>query len=356
MSRIHLLRAYLLAGSIAACPALQWHPAASAAPVTFQGNAQDFNATLSAEGSATFQAPFPVAMFLGGDLFAIGKVSLAPDGFTYQIINNPYTTQLQLKNAVTISTDPRSIGAVPIKGVYPPGTADMSFAADNSPTSISDLRLDLLNTKAMNFALSTINLPRSLMVLNEAYDGSPVNGPEYFPYESTPLPLNVSGSITSLYLAQDVTKAPTFLPDGPGSMTGTFQIPALLTASLSFSVMQGSLPLSSVSGLDQLESLTLTGKYSVTGSGNKLNIQLLGSNVVSMPISGHYPIAAQNSTLYGVTASVDIAGAALNLLLNYNLTSAVVVPEPGSVLLLAIGLIAAAPLLAHRLRNRLRSR
>ena len=356
MSLTHHLRAYLLAGSIAACLTLAGNPLASAAPVTFQGTAQDFNATLTAKGNATFQAPFPVSMFLGGDLFAIGKVSLAPDDFTYEVSDNPHTAQLQLKNAVAISTDPRSIGAVPIKGVYPPGAADMSFAAGYSPTGISGLRLDLLNTKTMNFALNTINLPRSLMVLNEAFDGAPVNGPEYFPFESTPLPLNVSGSITSLYLVQEATKAPTFLPDGPGSMTGTFQIPALLTASLSFSVTQGSLPLSSVSGLDQLESLTLAGKYSVTGSGNKLNIQLLGSNLVSMPISGHYPIAAQNGTLYGVTASVDIASAALNLVFNYSLKSAVVVPEPGSVLLLVIGLMGTAPLLAHRLRKRLRSR
>jgi hypothetical protein len=356
MNLFHQLRACLLAGSATACLVLQGNISASAAPITFQGTAQDFGATLTAKGSATFQAPFPISMFLGEDLFAIGNVSLAPDDFSYLVSNNPYTTQLQLKNAVSVSSDPRSIGAVPdSKGIYPPGAADMSFAADNSPTGISNLRLDLLNTKTMNFALNTINLPRSLMVLNEAYDGAPLNGPAYFPFESTPLPLNLSGSIGSLYLEQNTSKAPTFLPDGPGSMSGTFQIPALLHASLSFTLTQGSLPLSSATGLDQTESLTLTGKYFLTGSGNHLNIQLLGSQVMSLPISGNYPLAVQNSTLYGVTASVDIASAALNLVVNYSLKSAVVVPEPGSVLLLAIGLVAIAPLLGPRLPKRLRS-
>ncbi|MGD9648800.1 MAG: hypothetical protein AB7U73_24020 [Pirellulales bacterium] len=336
-----------MAGVMAVGVMLHAPGAARAVAVSFQGTAQHFEFMMTAHGNALFGAPLPISGFLQDTTFAIGNVTLDSNGFTYLVSENPYVAQLQFKQSVLKTTDPRSVTG-PAGSTYTPGTVEVSFAPDLRPTGMFGLRLDLLNGAVGNFALTTINVPRTRMKLNELYTGLPANGPAYIPSPMSPISLDTSGSLVSLYLEQDLFSVATFIPDGSDGLTGSFQVPATLYALVDASVTLEGILLDRANHLPLSKSLTLGGRYSVAGPAGQTTLQLAGSSIVSLPSSASYFIHPQFFDLYGVTSSIEITGAALNLIMNYRLTSVVAVPEPGSVVLLAIGLAAFVPLLVRR--------
>jgi hypothetical protein len=160
--------------------------------------------------------------------------------------------------------------------------------------------------------------------------------------------MNFSGVFNTLYIEQDATKLPTFLSDGPG--TGTFAIPSVLHTSLTNRPILGTFVLSPFDST-QSANFTLTGRYNVSGPPGKATLELTGLQSVSLPLFNR-GLALASGNLYGVTATFDLTGAALNFALNYRLTTQVAIPEPGSVLLMAIGLVSLTPVIARSRRRR----
>jgi hypothetical protein len=285
-------------------------------------------------------------MLIGLD-YAIGNISLKSDGFTYDVKNNPATLPVSQKATVTQTTDPRSVGVPPIGKAYPAPNTNLGFTGAEL-TSATGLHLDLLNGASLSYALNQLNVPRTQMFRNDwSYDGNPANGPMYYPDLQSTLKMSFSGAVNSLYVEQDATKLPTFLSDGPG--TGTFAIPSILHASLTNTQGIGGITFPTF-GSEQAANFTLTGRYNVSGPPGNATLELAGLQSVPLPlyISG---VALDGGSLYGITATFDLTGAALNFALNYHLTTQVAIPEPGSVLLLAIGLMALTPLGIRRLRR-----
>ena len=341
-----------LAGALVLLATINFFAAQSARalPVDFQGPAQDLSLSLTASGNAKVSGVQPVSLMLIGLEYAFGNVSLNPDGFTYKVTNNPATLPVSQKATITQTTDPRSVGVPPVGKAYPAPNTNLGFTGAEL-TSATGLHLDLLNGASLGYALNTLIVPRTQMFYNDNYFASyptPTDEPPYYPYTGvSPLKVNFSGTINTLYVEQDATKLPTFLSDGLG--TGTFAIPSILHASLTNAQTLSGLTLPSF-GSEQTANFTLTGRYNVSGPPGKATLELTGLQSVSLPLFNR-GLAVDGGEVYGVTASFDLTGAALNFALNYHLTTQVAIPEPGSVLLLAIGLLALAPLVVRRARR-----
>ncbi|MGD9646109.1 MAG: PEP-CTERM sorting domain-containing protein [Pirellulales bacterium] len=317
-------------------------------PVDFQGPEQDLDLTLTASGSATVTGQFtplnPYGMELIGFRYAVGKVGLDSDGFTYLVSNNPWTSAVTAKTSTKLTTDPRSVGVPPAGGVYPAPNTDLGFTGTEL-TSVSGLHLDLLNGAKLSYTLTDLSVPRTRMNENEFYDGDPQNGPTHYPAASSPIQLKMSGAINTLYIEQDSNQVPTFVSDGVG--TGSFKIRAILHGSLTSTLRIGGFEV--VPPLDTAPStpFTLSGRYLVT-DGGITTLELSGLKTVSLPLFSR-PVLEDGLPVYAFTMTVDLSAAVLDFALNYSLTTQV--PEPGSLLLLAIGAAAFFPLAWRRTRR-----
>jgi hypothetical protein len=346
VSDLRVCRNSLVAAAWFAALLLACEPA-RALPVEFQGSAQDLNLTLTASGNAKVSAPQPIGITLIGTNYAVGTVSLAPDGFTYVVANNPATLPVSEKSTVSLTTDPRSVGLPPIGKAYPAPSTDLGFTGTEL-TSASGLHLDLLNGASLSYTLSDVIVPRTRMIENEFYDGDPINGPEYYPFKSASIVFRPSGIASTLYIEQDATKLPTFVSDGIG--TGTFSVPSILHGTFTNTLQFGGI------GFPTFESqpgtnFNLNGRYKITGPPGNATLELAGLQNVSLPLYS-LSLAQDGGPVYSITTTIDLTGAALNFALNYSLTTQVAIPEPGSVLLLVVGLIALAPLALRRVRHR----
>jgi hypothetical protein len=343
---------------------------ARAVPINFTGTQQDFNLTLDATGNGTFTGALPRSLMLIGLDYALGTVTLQPDGFNLKVVDNPYSTSISLKDnaPVKLTSDPRSIGLPKdAKGNFQiPGIADIGIQRifeNGAPTgtykmvSATNLDLDMLNTKTVNFALAEIQLPRTQLFVNDFYDGTPENGPEYYPGSPSALKLNVSGTVKEMYLEQDDAGTPTFTPDGPagddGISHGTFSIPATLNATLDALIKVGGFDVEELKDETVDSKLNITGRYTMEGPANAVTLKLFGSSVLPFPLGLNSGLVLDGGNLYGITATVDLA-ASINFAYNFALTTVVAIPEPGSIVLLVIGLMAVSPLMVGRLKRMVR--
>lgn len=360
-SRQILIRAAALALVSAGLASQAW-----AVPVNFTGTAQNFNLKLTASGSGTFQGAEPVSLMLFQLYYALGKVTLEPDGFTYAKQDNPYTTPISLKQTVSLSSDPRSIGLPKNpNGTFPtPGIGDIGVqgiyengvANTYKLISASNLDLDMLNGKTVDFALSEILLPRTQMFKNPFYDGNPINGPEWDPGNQTNLKLNVSGTVKEMYVEQDDSLTPTFTPDGPavgGISKGTFSIPSILNATLDASIVVGGVEVENLENESIDTKLNITGNYELEGPPSAMKIRLFTTNTLPFPLGLNSALVLDGGSVYAITTTIDLA-ASINFAYNFALITTVAIPEPGSIVLLVIGLMAVSPMMVVRLKRAMR--
>ncbi len=340
---------------------------ARAVPINFTGTEQEFNLNLDATGNGTFTGAMPRSLMLIGLDYALGNITLKADGFNYNVVNNPYSVGIKLASPVTLNSHPRSIGLPKdAKGNFQiPGIADIGIqrifenGADTGTykmVSATNLDLDMLNTKTVKFALAEILLPRTQMFWNEFYDGNPLNGPEYDPGAQSNLKINVSGTVKELYLEQDDAGTPTFTPDGPavgGVSHGTFSIPATLNATLDALIKVGGFDVEELKDETVDSKLSITGRYEMSGPANLVTLKLFGSGLLPFPLGLNTGLVLDGGDVYGITATVDLA-ASINFAYNFALTTVVAIPEPGSIVLLVIGLMAVSPMMVVRLKRLVR--
>ncbi|MGD9646110.1 MAG: PEP-CTERM sorting domain-containing protein [Pirellulales bacterium] len=325
---------------------------ARAISVSFEGTEQSHTLIPTASGFGTVQGALPITGYLLDDqaLYAIGNITLADDSFTYVVNNNPTTVgPLVVSGISKIIGQPKQVGVPPVGSVFPPANTQVGFT-DEHLTSVSGLNL-LLFTGIVGVAIDGIDVPRTLMNPNPTYNGEPEFGPPYWPQASSPVNINLLCRLGTTYFEQDLSRDASFVPTGPG--VGTYSIPALLHVDFDpslrfFSFIPGpELPATSVSA-----PFDLVGTYAVTGPPDDATLVLDGSQTISVPLLGFsHAIAAESGTRFGLTATIDLGSAALDFALNYHLTTQVAIPEPGSVLLLAIGLAALGPVAARKLRR-----
>ena len=213
----------------------------------------------------------------------------------------------------------------PISSPYP-SPATVFDITPGQLNSISNLDLDLLNGATANFALETITFTTNSSVgyLNA---------------------IPVEGSFTLSDISFTQTGASTVV-GGPGS--GTFSVAGDLSASLTnflatvYTIVPAPLP--------DVYSITapfwMTGTWTVSGPTNDTKIELDGNLDFGVPLAD----AAGLSTILGfpfnLTISSTVAMAVtLAVSVGYHLEqSHIVIPEPGSVVLLLLGCCAFLPI------------
>lgn len=324
-----------------------------AVPIQFEGSAQSFSLLPTASGFATVQGAQPISGYLLDDqsLFAFGTVSLADDSFTYVVTNNPSTVgPLKVTGLATLIGQPQQVGVPRVGDNFPPPETEIAFDG-GQPTSLTGFNF-VLGTGFLGVSIDGMNVPRTTMKVNPTYNGDPDFGPPYLPSAESPVQTSLLCLIGTTFLEQDPARDATFVPTGPG--IGTYTIPAIFHVDFSsslkfFSFIPGpSFPATTVSA-----PFDLVGTYKLTGPPDQATLELDGSQKISVPLLGFsHAVAADSGTLFGLTATFDFQSAALDFALNYHLTTQVAIPEPGSVLLLAIGLAALAPVAVRHLRRR----
>ena len=281
-------------------------------PINFTGTQQDFSATATLTGNVN-----AVGNGATKNIFnAISKFSFTP----------PFDHPLKLDpTPVIFSSDPKT---------DPLGT---TFDLNTSTLfDMFDTDLDLLNGKTAPIAIDTITITSnsSSSLLKS-------------------LTVDISGTLSQLNFVQ--TGAPTILGGG-GS--GTFSLPG----DISLSLTGAKATLAGLIGIDIPDisgafSQNLTGTWTISGPGNNLKISLDGAYSISAPLSVQTVLAISTGIpilLPGLTVSstLDLA-ASLSLALTYHLEqTGLVVPEPGSVVLLGLGLLCFAPFLRRYSRRK----
>jgi len=299
-------RKFLALLSLGALAFLWSSPAkAVVVPINFTGTAQDFSATAS----------------LTGNVHADGS------GATKNIFN-----QISKFNFTAPLDHPLKLDPTPVVFGSDPKTDPLGTTFDLSALNLFDMQdtdLDLLNGKSATIAIDTITITtNSSSSLLKA------------------LTVDISGNLTQLSFVQ--TGAPTILGGG-GS--GTFSLPGDISLTLTgANAKLAGLINVALPDIAGSFSQALTGTWTLTGPGNNLKISLDGSYSIDAPLSVVTALALSTGIpilLPGLTVSttLDLA-ASLHLALSYHLEqTGLVVPEPGSVVLLGVGLLCFAPFL-----------
>jgi len=277
-------------------------------PINFIGTEQDFDATIDLTGN----------VFANGNGSVINtKAKLEPFKFT-----NPLNHPLALYGGpIAISSDPQSI--------VPYGTTiDL---ASYTLVDINDLDVDLLNGQTADFALDTIFLTtNSTVSLLKS------------------ISIDVSGTLAGLRFDQT---GPATVLGGPFS--GTFSVPGDLTANVDnlLAVVFGLLQVPVGSQEVSLPG-TLNGSWEITNYPWWPKIHLDGVIDLNIPISLLTNLTTSITDVLSLTISstIDLA-ASLTIGVQYHL-EAPLIPEPGSFVLLGIGLAAVVGVTVHRRRGK----
>jgi len=280
-------------------------------PINFTGTEQDFDATLD----------------LSGNLYAVGSGNVfnaITKTFQPFVLTAPFNHPLSLAGgAFTVSTDPKT---------DPLGTTfDISPGAINSTSA---LNLDFLNGQTADFALDTLVLTtNSKVVLLNVLLGQ----------------IDLSGTLSDLRFAQT---GASFLTGGGGS--GTFSVDGDLGATISnLQLVLGGLLVIGVD--DQSVSLpaALSGNWTLSGPTNNTKVSLDGSLSFDVPIALMSNLTTSITDVLSLTISstIDLAGS-LTVSYTFHLEqSGIVIPEPGSMVLMGLGMLAFAPLVVRRIRR-----
>ena len=291
---------------------------AATVPISFDGTEQNFSATVDLTGNLHADGT--------GSAWFTPAQSFQPFKFTAPL-NHPL--YLYGPQPLKLNTDPKT---------DPLGTAIDVFY--DSLADINDLDIDFLNGQTLDFSLDTISLTTNSKVslVRAIFDN-----------------FDLSGTLSELRFDQTGID---FVTGGPGS--GTFAVSGDVCATISnLGLTLGGLFYFPIE--DQAVSLptTLTGSWTRSGSGawwsNKISLD--GSLSIDVPLALISNLASDLASdltdiaTVTVSASFDLA-ASLTISFNYHLEDQLVLaPEPGSIVLLGIGLCAAAVPLARRLRR-----
>jgi len=231
-----------------------------------------------------------------------------------------------------INTSPASIReAVPVvPPTDPPTKVNVSVTRfDFQDGNVSDIRefdVNFTNGTSVPFALSQVLVTTNS---NNAVLKS--------------VPIDVVGNVSNLKF--DQTGAAAIVPSGVG--TGSFSIPGELSLQLTsvkaliFELIGQNIALPKLNS-----QINLTGTYQLTGPKNDAKIELVGNPlVVPYIISTHSLlnlVFGEELVPLTVQGTIDVL-TTMNLDFSYQLSAShIVVPEPGSIVLLAIGLLVCA--------------
>ena len=290
---------------------------AATVPISFDGTEQNFSATVDLTGNLHADGT--------GSAWFTPAQSFQPFKFTAPL-NHPL--YLYGPQPLKLNTDPKT---------DPLGTTIDVFY--DSLADINDLDIDFLNGQTLDFSLDTISLTTNSKVslVRAIFDN-----------------FDLSGTLSELRFDQTGID---FVTGGPGS--GTFAVSGDVCATISnLGLTLGGLFYFPIE--DQAVSLPTiwTGTWNITGPSNNRKVSLDGSMSIDVPLTLISNLPSDlASDLTGfltmtVSASFDLA-ASLTISFNYHLEDQLIMaPEPGSIVLLSIGLCAAVVPLARRLRHK----
>jgi len=246
-----------------------------------------------------------------GNLGASGNLDIQG---TALFLNFPHQTlPLSLKGTPSVSSAPASSDGL--------GNGDLTGTGTNQLVDINSLDLDMLNGQSSNFAINTLNIA------------------------ATPFPvtLDVSGTLSALSFTQtdgSVLTGGSTIAGGNGTFIDNGNLSATLS-NLSAVLGAFGTPLVTLTlGPQNVNSaFPLSGNWTVTPLGfGQRKVALDGSATLNVPLNLLTTLVSTAST---VNLSIALAGSvAVNFA--YHLET-IVVPEPGSIALLGIGLVALVP-------------
>jgi hypothetical protein len=278
-------------------------------PINFTGTEQNFDATID----------------LTGNLFADGSGSVVNTKNKVE----PFKFTPPLEHPLSLYGGAIVVGSDPITD--PAGTTFDLPAADQI-ANIAALNLDLLNGTTADFALDTVTITtNSTVTLLKA------------------ITIDLSGTLADLRFTQTGAA----ILNGTGG-SGTFSVDGELSASIDnllavvFGILQVPVDPQSISA-----PFTLTGTWTSTGPSNNVKVALDANIDFSIPLSLLTNLTTSITDVLSLTISstIDLA-ASLTVGTTLHLEqSGIVIPEPGSMVLLGLGLLAFAPLAARRIRR-----
>ncbi len=279
-------------------------------PINFTGTEQNFDATID----------------LTGNLFADGS------GFVVNTQNKvaPFKMTAPLDHPLSLFGGPVTVTSDPITD--PPGTT-FDMPTNDDIADINDLNLDLLNGQTADFALDTVFITtNSTVSLLKS------------------ISIDVSGTLTDLRFTQT---GPAVLLGGGGS--GTFAVAGDLSATVDnllaviFGLLQVPVGTQSIS-----TPFVLSGTWTASGPPNNTKIELDSNLNLEVPLSLLTNLTTSITQVLSLTISstVDLA-ASLTVATSLHLEqSGIVIPEPGSMVLLGMGMLAFIPVAVRRYRKR----
>jgi hypothetical protein len=300
-SRAVLPLAALLGLLLAPSPA-----AAVTVPLIFDGPENTFDASLD----------------LSGNLFADGNGIVVDPSF---LKARPYKFTAPFNHPASLFGGPVSVKASP-------DSADFGATIDATPTGhvtdINGLDLELFNGQSADFSFDTLVLTTNSVV----------------PLMSK-ITFDLSGSLSSLRFSQT---GPAIIA-GAGS-TGGYSIPGTFFGDVSNS-------LAVILGLLQIPTddmhlsapIDFVGTWTTSGPPGNTKVALDGNFSAVLPLSLHTNFNTTITDVLSLTyrSTMDLTVSFL-LSGSYHLESTIVIPEPGSIALLVVGLVALVPLTRRR--------
>jgi len=291
-------------------------------------NVSKFTGQLTGSGASTITGVTPIT----GQVF----------GNAFRLEPNQQVTPLSLSPAtVNFTTGPKSVGDADSKGVFGTNKSNLEITVPGNGSHIigaQEVDVDLLNGQSVPFALNTI----PLTIVNVI-----ISGGQTFEFPGQ-LNIDVSAVLKQLWTEQNGLA--TFVPTGQG--TGTFAMPSTIHGVLDAHIALNKANVFDLKDTKLNEDLLVTGNYTVdpiAGTPGLARVTLTGGTNLSLPLS----LATAFATDLGIAALTGTVSllASINVGLSFQLQDVVIVPEPGAVILLGVGLAAALPYLRHRWRR-----
>jgi hypothetical protein len=287
-------------------------------PIDFSGPEQVLDVTASLTG--------------GIGALATGTVKNVKTGKLEPFVSTPPTFHpIALDpEETTFSTNPKSVSPD-----LPPNLTSFDFTGDQL-ADINGFQLDVMGgtTEFLNSALIHVTTNSSILILQD-------------------IEVGVSATLDRVTFQQ--TSAASLSPTGAG--TGTFSLPGLGYLHLGDGTVNigGIIPLP-FELFSIPAPITLEGTYKVSGPLGNAKVELDGSLFYVRELS---PGVESSSLATGISAPLALTisatiewPASSNLLINFHLEqSGLIIPEPASVVLVLIGLLAIAPVAWHRVRK-----